>query len=313
MRVLVACATALLVAGCAGPQPPPPGPTETTADAAPTDEHLQGTYRLYVDFWKRTENGLPVPQQPRNEVYAFRTQCRQGDVCVATTAQLDLADPTRLADNALTAVLDYANGTWQMTSEVTITCADQDTKALESWTLQRRDDGSFAGTYRLGSAAPGCGAAVEAPLTLTWLGATGPAVQFADPAKEESLTPSAGTGFVGRYRSTTTDPDTGGQESQERLATTTCVRNTERCLAFLTQDTTVEAYELSGDTWTSNRRVITKCPTGAAITATAGNELTIPSPPTSPIGELRGTHTVVYPDPCPATGAFTLFFQRVGD
>jgi hypothetical protein len=313
MRVLAACLVALLVAGCADAQPAQPSAAEADTAAAPTDEHLQGTYRLYVDFWKRTENGLPVPQEPRNEVYAFRTQCRQGDVCVATTAQLDLADPTRLADKAATATLDYAHGMWQMTSEVSITCADQDTRALESWTLQRRDDGSFAGTYRLGSAAPGCGAAVEAPLTLTWLGATSPSVQFADPAKEESLTRSAGAGFAGRYRSTTTDPDTGGQESQELLASTTCVRNTDRCLAFLTRDTLVEAYELSGDTWTSNRRAVTKCPTGAAITATANNELAMPSPPTDPIGELRGTHTVVFPDPCPATGAFTLFLQRVGD
>jgi hypothetical protein len=313
MRVLVAYLVALLlVAGCAGEQPTPPGPTASQA-AAPSDEHLEGTYRMYIDFWKRTENGLPVPQEARNEVYAFRTQCRQGDVCVATTAQLDLADPTRLADNAFQSVLDYAGDTWTMTSEVSVRCADQDTPALESWTLQRRDDGSFAGTYRLGSAAPGCGAAVEAPLTLTWLGATNPAVQFADPAEVESLKPSAGAGFVGSYRSTTTDPDTGSQESQQRRADTTCVRNTERCLAFLAGDASVEAYELTGEQWVSNRRATTTCPTGAAITASASNELAMPNPPTSPITELRGTHEVVYPDPCPATGSFTLFFQRVGD
>lgn len=320
MRALVACASAvaLLVSGCGSAQTSDAGPGDTsTAAAAPSDHRLQGTYRMFVDFRKRTENGLPIAGEPRNEVYAFRTACPQDGVCVATTAQLDLADPTRVADNSAKAVLDYAGGTWHMTTEVMVRCAEQDTAALESWTLQRRDDGTFEGTYRLGSAAPACGAAVEAPMTLTWLGGTSPAVQFADPSEEDPLMPSAGAGFDGLYRSTTTDPDTGSQETQERRASTTCIRNTERCLAFLTptdaRTSAVEAYELTGEQWTSNRRAAAKCPTGAAITASASNGLTMPNPPTDPIAELRGTHEVVYPDPCPATGMFTLFFQRVGD
>lgn len=312
MRALIVCAAALLVTGCGGAQPPHPAAEATTA-SAPSDHRLQGTYRMFIDFWKRTENGLPVPQEPRNAVYAFRTACAPDDVCVATTAQLDLADPNRLADNSFKSTLDYAAGTWRMTSEVSVRCADQDTPALESWTLQRRDDGTFAGTYRLGSAAPGCGAAVEAPVTVAWLGETNSAIQFADPATQDPWVPSAGAGLTGRYRSTTTDPAAGSQETQERQASTTCVRNTERCLAFLSNDTSVEAYELTGEQWISNRTVVTKCPSGTQITATASNELAMPVPSTNPITELRGTHQVVYPDPCPATGAFTLFFQRVGD
>lgn len=322
MRTAVAgVAALLLLTGCGGVEPEKPPASDASVPApAPQDHRLQGTYRMFVDFWKRVENGLPVPRQPRNEVYAFRTACPQPDVCIATAAQLDLADPTRLADNdfesAFKAVLDYAGDTWQMTSEVSIRCGEQDTAAIESWTLKRRADGTFGGTYRLGSTAPGCAAVVEAPITLTWLGATNSAVQFADPADEDPLTRSAGAGFSGLYRSTTTNPDTGSQETQQRRAATTCVRNSDRCLAFLTPDgsgAAAEAYELSGDRWTSNRRAAAKCLSGADITASTSNELMMPNPLTDPIAELRGTHQVVYPDPCAATGSFTLFFQRVGD
>lgn len=322
MRTAVAgVAAVVLLAGCGGAEPAGPAASDESVPAsAPQDHRLQGTYRMFVDFWKRVENGLPVPQQPRNEVYAFRTACPQPEVCIATAAQLDLADPTRLADNdseaAFKAVLDYAAGTWQMTSGVSIRCGERDTPAIESWTLKRRADGTFSGTYRLGSTALGCGTVVEAPITLTWLGATNATVQFADPADEDPLTRSAGAGFTGLYRSTTTNPDTGSQETQQRRADTTCVRNSDRCIAFLTPDgsgAAAEAYELSSERWTSNRRAAAKCPSGVDVTASASNELVMPNPLTDPIAELRGTHQVIYPDPCAATGSFTLFFQRVGD
>jgi hypothetical protein len=317
---VVALIATCVLAGCSKKETPSPSPSPTaqsaTAQSKPAAA-LDGTYRLDFDRTQQTMDGRPSPEDPYSRTYAFKSACN-GNACVATGIRLNDQDPKQPAPGGAI-VLDYLDGSWVRTYNNTQTCRGVQVPVLESWSFKPGDGGAPAvGTRRLAFTMAPCAGAFEQPLTATRTGDVDPAVQLPDPAKVVPLKHSAGEGFRGRYKRTSTPPAPAQPTTSEVTVTTGCVRNYDHCLTYVTTDgvngapPTVEGYELSDGLWTLDRPFEGKCPNEAPVNGATHIEFLEPGGAADPIAKVTGTQSDLA-DPCPGTTNADITLERIGD
>lgn len=306
----------VLLTGCGGgadatdsAESAPPSASAPAPEAKPLTV-LDGVYTVVLDLSEQRSNGRDRPGEPVSMRFAFRSSCAE-DSCVATGAQLKWADPQALSATTPPFVLDFTDGEWSGALRRDKVCGDATLPGIEAWRFTPQAEGTLSGT---GIALIGgdCSAVNEYPMTLTRSGDIDAGIVIADPAEQPPLSPSAGESYRGRYQKTWTRNGAVAADHTETV-TTTCVRNTEQCLAYGVADAGASALELIDGVWTNRARYESTCKSGSPAMFETTVEIPMPADPVDPIVRLQGTQRDVPGEPCPGVVESTIAIERTGD
>lgn len=270
-----------------GDQNPNPAPTSEPVAAPPKPPAVfEGTFT--AAFGQATDfEGGPTGGPQEAETWSIRQSC--GDVgCVATASLVDGQSST----NAL--VFDLIDGRWITVAETPGTnCFGDADQRWTIMTLTEAPDKTLTGEWRE-EYAGGC--ATKRPVTFTRSGDT--QGEVADPATQPARVVSPAAALYGTYEYTEVFDH---RHSGEFTGQTHCLRDGQRCLAFLTRQGVQQPDSPMPPTypmvfalgkWSVTTELRTHCPTGGGegFLSTSA-QYNMPPPPPGPITALRGDAT----------------------
>jgi serine/threonine protein kinase, bacterial len=184
-------------------------PTSTPAPPPPAAV-LDGTYRRDFDNTKETVLGAPVPldgpsNAPNTTWWAYRSACTTNG-CVATGTQLDKNNRQVAVTPAVTTVLHFAGGQWQLSEQEQVPldkCLGADGKSVITGTdteqlvlsMRPQPGGTLQGVLTTTFLTNNCGVqgtVGQLPFVATRIADVPPGVAVADPAKI-TASPTTGT------------------------------------------------------------------------------------------------------------------------
>lgn len=274
---------------------------------------LDGMYQLAADGAQLTDMGEPDPAGSWERSFAIRTSCKD-QACTSAALPLDDEDHSRLAagDDSGAIVADFLDGRWLQVERDEWVCSDGSvgTQTVE-WSLEPRDDGTFAGTRTdVRVASPECIAVLQQPITLTRIGELDPAIELPDPAAEGPWRPSAPAGLTGDYRRVATEAvaaTAGVDPAVDRADVefhSMCVRNTDECVALKMFDSPegkrVVPLLFDHGRWSlSYQAGDATCPEGAAKGAeTVHEQIAMPDDTEAPLQTLTGSEVATVSGGC---------------
>lgn len=319
MRIFrIACAVALgvtVLTACT----PRGSSTDASKAPKPSAPSFEGTYRFDFDGSQQLAGGELKPTKSRTRLYAIRSTCLDTG-CIATATKLEDDNPKRKSDPAVNLVLDFVGGHWQMALREDSTCADSETRgqSITVWRLQPQHDGTLTGTSSVAmNPSTDCAVATQTPVTVKRTGDVDANVAVADPAKQQSLAPSAPTALSGHYNETSVLRDSSKPGVRRVFMQTTCVRNTDHCVTFkfsqtATADPVVNSLLFNNGKWELHQRVDVNCPNGTTASTVKHEEYPLPQPVVNPLPRVTGTVKFDAAASCPAQ-QLDISLDRTGD